>query len=309
MTAGSGVQVAKAAPQIGFWGAIGLVFRTAVRNPRMCLEISAPYAIALGLANAVMRASTGIVDPTRLEASDVAAAGVEAVIAIGVFILVNVFVAPVTIGALSLVGSAAVYGDTVATTGVFRRAIDRALDAVAAFLLAALVLAVPLVGLPLISLVVVAAAGGAAGFAVLLFGSVALAPFVLYVAVRLSLGVPVVMREGRGPVDALRRSWDLVKGSWWWVFGVGVVMALCVSVVNGFITFRSLFGRDTAGDFIVGVIVTAIAAVIGMTLYGIASGVVYASRAPEDTVPPEVAASEARLAAEPVGDEGPAPLE
>jgi hypothetical protein len=298
--------------RLRFWSAIGLVFSTAVRNWRMCLEISAPYAILLGVTNAVTRSSTGIVDPTRLETSEVAAAGIEAIIAVGVFLLVNVFVAPVTIGALSLVGSAAVYGDRIDTTGVFRRAIDRALDAVTAFLLTALIIAVPLVALAIVASLFVLAAGGAVGFGVLLFGSIILLPVAVYVSVRLSLAVPVVMREGRGPVEALRRSWDLVKGSWWWVFGVGIVVALTVSVLNGFITFRSLFGRDTAGDFIVGAIVTAIAGVIAVTTTGIASGVIYATRAPEDTLPPEVAASEARLAADieadpALGAEQPAP--
>jgi hypothetical protein len=289
--------------RLGFFGAIALVFGTAVRHRKTCIAISSVYAVLSGVTNAVGRSSTGVVDPSKLDASDVAAAGVEALIAIAVLVLVNVFAAPVTLGALSLVGSAAVYGDEVETEGIVRRALDRALDAVAAAVLTLLLLGVPLIGVGLVALLFVFVSGPLVGFAVLLFGSLFLAIPLLYAIVKLSLAVPVVMREGQGPFEALRRSWTLVSGAWWWVFGVGVVMALILGTLNGFLSFRSFFGEDTAIDFIIGAVVTAVAAAITVTLYGIASGVVYATRAPEDVHPPGVVESEARAGDELV--EGP----
>ena len=284
--------------RLGFFGAIALVFRTAFRHPKTCLAISAVYAVLSGVTNAVGRSSTGVVDPAMLDASDVAAAGIEALIALAVLVLVNIFVAPVTLGALSLVGSASVYGDEIDTEGIVRRALDRALDAVAAAVLTALLLGVPLIAVGLVALLFVLFSGPLAGFAVLLFGSLFLAIPLLYAFVRVSLAVPVVMREGSGPVEALRRSWALVAGGWWWVFGVSVVMALIIALINGFVSFRSFFGQDTTLDFIVGAIVSTVAAAITVTLFGIASGVVYATRAPEDTLPPGVVESEARASDE-----------
>ncbi len=37
---------------------------------------------------------------------------------------------------------------------------------------------------------------------------------------------PAVVLEGMGPIAALKRSRDLVRGSWWRVFGIGVVFVL-----------------------------------------------------------------------------------
>jgi hypothetical protein len=62
---------------------------------------------------------------------------------------------------------------------------------------------------------------------------------------RLSLAVPAVVLEGAGPVTALRRSWQLVRGSWWRVFGItllaGIVVALIGLVLQvPFIVVRAL---------------------------------------------------------------------
>jgi hypothetical protein len=274
--------------------AVGLVFQAAVRHWRTCLAISSVYALLSGFTNAVSRSSTGIVDPTTLGASDVAAAGVQALIAMGVLLLVNIFVGPVTLGAMSLVGSADVYDDKVETAGIIRRALDRSLDAVATWLLTTLLLGVPLVALALVSTVLLIAAP-IVGFALLLFGSIVLGFPLLYAFVRLSLAIPVVMREGGGPIDALRRSWALTKGAWWWVFGVAVVMSLCIGVVIFFMSLQSFAGQDTVGDFLLGVVTTTLASGVIITLYGLAAGVLYACRAPEDTVPRDVVEAEARV--------------
>jgi hypothetical protein len=293
----TGTEVVVPAARGSFPDAVRLVFRTAAEHPRACLFIASIYALLSGLMNAVFRSSTGIVDPTTLPASDVAAAGVQALVAMGILVVVNIGIGPVTLGAMSLVGSAAVYDDEVDTSGIIRRALDRALDAIATALVIALLLGLPLVVLALVSAVLMVAVS-VVGFGVLLFGSIVLGIPLLYGFVRLSLAIPVVMREGRGPLDALRRSWALTHGVWWRVFGVAVVMALCIGIVMSFVSVQSFFGRDTLGDFVVGVLLTTIAAAVLVTLYGLASGVVYAQLAPEDTVPPDVAASEARVAAQ-----------
>ena len=40
-----------------------------------------------------------------------------------------------------------------------------------------------------------------------------------------------VVIEGKGPIAGLGRSWNLVTGSWWRVFGIGLVFALAITVV------------------------------------------------------------------------------
>jgi hypothetical protein len=61
-----------------------------------------------------------------------------------------------------------------------------------------------------------------------------IAAFVLtiWISVRLSLAVPAVVLEGIGPVAALRRSSELVLGSWWRIFGIGLLTALVVGLIS-----------------------------------------------------------------------------
>ena len=51
-------------------------------------------------------------------------------------------------------------------------------------------------------------------------------PLFFYLLVSWIFAGPAIMIEGRPPIDALRRSHALVKGSWWRVFGIVVVFAL-----------------------------------------------------------------------------------
>lgn len=287
----------EASPALSLSPTVALVFRTAVKHWRTCLALTAVYAALSGLVQAVARGSTGIVDPTTLDPSAVAAAGIEIVIAIVSLVAVNVVIQPVTLGALSLVGSGEVYGDEIDTAGIGRVALDRALDAIAAGLVLILVLAVPLLAVGVVSVASVVLGGATTAFGVLVFGFFFVGVPLLYVLVRLSLAIPVVMREGRGPIEALRRSWSLVRGAWWSVFGV-VVVALAIGAATVFTSFRSFIGPDTPVDFIVGAVATAVAAAIATALYGIAIGVVYAIRTPEDMRSPDVVASEARAAAD-----------
>lgn len=276
-----------------FLDAIGLTFTTAVKHWRACLTISVLYAGLLGVANAVSRTSTSIVDLTTVTPSEVLTAGIAAMAVLGVILMIYVFVGPVTLGALSLVGSAAVYGDRVDTRGIIRRALERSVEAIGTMLLTVVALAVPpfLVG---VCSVVIYLASRLAGFAVLVFGLVALVLPLIYIAVRLSLALPVVMREGRGPIDALRRSWALVGGVWWWVFSVEVV-AWAVLAMTAAAQYASLVGSESRPDFLVGAVVTAVAVAIATILYGVALGVVYAARVPEEFLPPDVAAAERRV--------------
>ncbi len=277
---------------IPFVRAIRLVFSTALRHWRTCLPIAAIYAVPWGVANAVSRSSTRILDPRTLTTAEAATAAITGIASVGAMVIIALFLGSICVGGLSLVGSAAVYGDVVEARGIVRRALDRALDAVAANLLVLLLLS--------IAPVFVGIAGAASsvgssslGFAVLVFGSIVVAaPYVLFVGVHLALAVPVVMREGCGAVDALRRSWGLVKGAWLWVLGIFVVLGIAPAVVQRLA--EAAIGRGGPADFVLWAIVSTIVALLAVMLFGVGAGVIYACRAPEDVVPPDVAASEQR---------------
>jgi len=56
--------------------------------------------------------------------------------------------------------------------------------------------------------------------------------FMIFVSVRLAMAVPAVVLEAIGPVTAMRRSWQLVRGSWWRVFGILLLAALVVGIIG-----------------------------------------------------------------------------
>jgi hypothetical protein len=57
-------------------------------------------------------------------------------------------------------------------------------------------------------------------------------PFV-WLAVAWSVSFPALLSEGIGPVEAMGRSFRLVKGRWWATFGALLVMYLLVAVISG----------------------------------------------------------------------------
>ncbi|MBO0682528.1 MAG: glycerophosphoryl diester phosphodiesterase membrane domain-containing protein [Candidatus Dormibacteraeota bacterium] len=59
-----------------------------------------------------------------------------------------------------------------------------------------------------------------------------LIPLSLWILVRWSVAVPVMLAEGAGPLTAISRSWDLTRGSWWRVFGILIVVFL-IQYVGG----------------------------------------------------------------------------
>lgn len=65
----------------------------------------------------------------------------------------------------------------------------------------------------------------------------------IYLGVALYFSAQAVVAEDRSPIDALRRSRDLVRGQWWRVFGIGIVFSVMIGVVGGLI---GALGRGVA---------------------------------------------------------------
>lgn len=279
--------VDQAARPPSFWRAIGITFEIVVRNVRTCALLVSVYALLNGVASAIGRTVSFNIDPAGASPGELLAISAAAIAGLGTLVIVNIFVYPPTIAALSLVGSAAVFGDALDPNGVVRHTLDRALEAIGAFLLTILILLVAPIAIGIVSLFVGLAVGAEAGFAALLVQMVLVAVPALYVGIRLSLSVPVVVREGLGPVAALRRSWELVKGSWWWVFGIIVVVGIASSMVSSLFSFVFSLGqagtvfamRSEPGNFVLAAIGAIAGAAAGTAIVGVATGVLYAARA------------------------------
>jgi hypothetical protein len=89
--------------------------------------------------------------------------------------------------------------------------------------------------------------------AVVLAGLAVLAGFValvipgIYLLIVLYFGAQAVVAEDRGPIDALRRSKELVSGQFWRVFGIGIVFSVMIGVVAAAVSYGATAIADATG--------------------------------------------------------------
>ena len=138
------------------------------------------------------------------------------------------------------------------------------------------------VWLPVIVVVIVLAVAHAGALAALVgvLGFIAALIVSIWIAVRLSLAVPAVVLENAGPVAAIKRSWELVLGSWWRIFGITLLAAIIVEVVavvlqipfaivqsllGGGSTFIPTFTTTAASPSLVAIIIGAVGGIVAAT--------------------------------------------
>ncbi|SFB79233.1 DUF7544 domain-containing protein [Streptomyces aidingensis] len=118
-----------------------------------------------------------------------------------------------------------------------------------------LVVLLPLIGAVAVAVpLLLAALTGFAPLVVLVgLGAVAL---MLWLMVQFSLAAPALMLERQGVFHAMRRSWKLVAGSWWRIFGIQLLAFILLLFVSGMIELpidvvaRLVSGDE--GDFLTG---------------------------------------------------------
>ncbi|MEU6713109.1 glycerophosphoryl diester phosphodiesterase membrane domain-containing protein [Nonomuraea sp. NPDC046802] len=114
--------------------------------------------------------------------------------------------------------------------------------------------------------------------------------YYLFFRTRFAFASPAVVLEGRGPIDAMRRSWHLVSGDFWRVLGIMLLTSLLVGLVAGLLsvpftllgTIFGMFGAGSVGSAIVSAVLIAIGGTLGaMLTYPFEAGVaglLYADR-------------------------------
>jgi hypothetical protein len=122
---------------------------------------------------------------------------------------VAVLIQQLILGALTHGAAGALVGRPVDVSSSYRYALSR------------------LGGLFLLALLIGLVVG--AGFFLLIIGA-------LIFAVFLSMATPAFIIEHKGVTESMSRSWNLVSGSWWHVFGVIVVASIIAGVVSGILT-------------------------------------------------------------------------
>jgi MFS family permease len=120
-------------------------------------------------------------------------------------------------------------------------------------------------GLAVATVIVLVAAfvGGAAAFGLLVLVGLVAAVFVA--TARLTLSIPALIIERTGPLDALRRSWQLSAGSTLRTFGILMLGGLVVGVIGGLVS--PIYLPGVAEGFLNG-------SVISYVIVGLGSGLV-----------------------------------
>jgi hypothetical protein len=78
-----------------------------------------------------------------------------------------------------------------------------------------------------------------------------------------SVGAPAIVAEGIGPIDAFRRSWQLVRGDAWSVFGVLLVVLLIVILIGVVLgAIATPIGDGEAATYVAAIISSALTAPI-----------------------------------------------
>jgi len=208
-------------------------------NPKATLGLSAVVGALTGLPIALtqaisLRESGGdpfLVDPaTSEEPSTSALAAQSATTALSV--LLTFVATTILTGLLTRVLGRAVFGARITIGEAWRMTRSRVWALLGLAFLSSLVLVAP--GAVVALLVIgIATASEGVSIVVALFGFLAWGVYAAIVYSRLAPAPAVLVLERLGVVDALRRSWRLVRGDTARVFGIIVVTQLLIAVVSG----------------------------------------------------------------------------
>lgn len=213
--------------------------QTMRQNPRVMLGFSAAVMAVVGVVSTVLQV-IGL--PRLLSVTDtpdqqLATADLATAIGGGFsgFVLPAILQAIATMvlsGLLIVAVSEAVLGRRPPVGQVWATARPRLLRLVGLSLLTGLagVLAVSLLVAPGLALLAVSTTAGVIG---LLVGVPLAVVVAVLVYVRLAFAAPALLLERLGVVESLRRSWRLVAGSWWRVFGILALTGIIAAVAGG----------------------------------------------------------------------------
>jgi hypothetical protein len=146
--------------------------------------------------------------------------------------------------------------------------------------------------LPLVILAVVLLVGLVLGYVFIVPG--------IFLTVAWSAAVPVLMFERASPVRALGRSWELIRGYWWTIFGA-LLLSLLIIVGISFLVDLVLTGAQSSSSIDLILTLEALARALGAILtypfLAALAVVIYANlRAVKEGVRPESLMPEASAA-------------
>lgn len=229
---------------------------------------------ALLMAAAVAIAYSAVADPLdRLvslsyEEEPASSDIVSLVTAVGVLAVLGIITMMIVSGlmyaAVPAVLQEAVLGRPVGFSTVWRRAWSNLAPVIGTLILTALIMVVPMALIMTAFFGVIIAVisldsgsgGSAAAITIGVLGALATGPLAVWLWVKFCLAPAVVVFEGQRPVAALRRSAQLVRGDWWRIFGIMLLVYVMAGAAGYFIQlpfsvlgmFPGMIGASSLGD-------------------------------------------------------------
>jgi hypothetical protein len=264
-------------------------FSSIRQNPSATLGLSAIlltiYEVLITAAALLSRHFGGTVHLPRagqnLSNAQVQHLGERFLAVIGPTLLISVvgafLVELILTGLLTVVIGRGALGAGVSMGEAWRAGRPRIPAVLGAWLLTGLLVLCPWIPAFVIGLAVASAGAGAAAALVIVLVSIAAFCLSVFIAIKVSLAASVVVLENAGPAAGLRRSWGLVRGSWWRVFGIFLLGLLIVGaaaavleipfvivarVAGGAGEFYGLLGTGTMA----GLIVSAVGSIVASTV-------------------------------------------
>ncbi|WP_066932980.1 DUF7544 domain-containing protein [Microtetraspora fusca] len=274
-------------------------------HPKATLGLSAIVAaittlpVSAGQAIYVRSSSALLADPEAVGTAD-ALGGVAAQFLGALISMALTFVATTILtGIMTRVLGRAVFGGRI-TVGEAWRLTRRRLPALFGLVvLEGLVLILPVLLISAVFIGLIASgaldpttdSSGVLGWVgLLMLCFVAYIVYALFFSTKFALSAPAVVLEGRGPVDAMRRSWGLVRGDSWRIFGIVLLTGLLAGIIGSILAFPfslagtlvGLMGGSSAGVAVLVTLLTALGSTLSaMITYPFQAGVnglLYADR-------------------------------
>jgi Membrane domain of glycerophosphoryl diester phosphodiesterase len=150
-------------------------------------------------------------------------------------------------GLLTVVIGRGVLGQKVSMGDAWHLALPRLPAILGAVVLNSLCLLGPVAVLVILVVVLALAHAAAGAITIGILGGIAVIGLDIWLGIRFSMAPSIVVLERQGPARALGRSWRLVGGSFWRVFGILLLAGIIVLVVNAVLQVPFSLAEALAG--------------------------------------------------------------
>jgi hypothetical protein len=184
----------------------------------------------------------------------------------GLSVLLTIIVQAILAGLLAPIIARGVAGQQISAAEAWRITRPRLPSVLLATLLVLLAGLGPVLAVGVIAGIALLAGAPAAVYGVVALLGLAALVLTIWLSTMLSLVTPVVVLENERPIRALARSWQLVRRSFWRVFGITLLAGIIVAIAGGILQLPFTFFGAVLGSGIGATVILVIGAIAAGTV-------------------------------------------